>query len=304
MTRNITDYGAFVELERRASRGWIHVLRNVLDQEERPSRQDHLDELQEVEVQVVRGGSGQAAGSCSVSSWVTLQVIRGKRSPRNIRSGSTVEGEVARTRPNSACSSASTATSTAWCISSDLDWSRPGEQVIDEFKKGDRVSARVLDVDVEKERIALGVKQLASDPFQQTKKLGEDASEGDLRKGSVVTCEVLEVKDGGIEVKLLGTDLAAFIKRAELARDRGDQRPERFSVGEKVDALHWDPAPRPSRPQARRGVDSRRWKWPRRKRRSLHMHGPADLGRLARRHPGRGSQGAREEVRLRSPSAD
>ncbi len=119
---------------------------------------------------------------------------------------------------------------------SDLDWTRPGEQVIEEYKKGDKVSAKVLDVDVEKERIALGVKQLASDPFQQTKKLGEDASEGDLRKGAVVTCEILEVKDGGLEVKISGTDLTTFVKRNELARDRGDQRPERFSVGEKVDA--------------------------------------------------------------------
>ena len=61
-------------------------------------------------------------------------------------------------------------------------------------------------------------------------------SEGELRKGSVVTCEVLEVKDGGLEVKIAGTELTAFIKRNELARDRSDQRPERFSVGEKVDA--------------------------------------------------------------------
>jgi small subunit ribosomal protein S1 len=118
---------------------------------------------------------------------------------------------------------------------SDLDWTRPGEQVIEEYKKGDKVRAKVLDVDIEKERIALGVKQLASDPFQ-TKKLGEDASEGDLRKGIVVTCEVLEIKEGGLEVKISGTDLTTFIKRNELARDRGDQRPERFSVGEKVDA--------------------------------------------------------------------
>ena len=118
---------------------------------------------------------------------------------------------------------------------SDLDWTRPGEQVIDEFKKGDKVSAKVLDVDIEKERIALGVKQLASDPFA-IKKLGEDAGEGELRKGAVVTCEVIEVKDGGIEVKIARTDLTTFIKRNELARDRADQRPERFSVGEKVDA--------------------------------------------------------------------
>jgi small subunit ribosomal protein S1 len=117
---------------------------------------------------------------------------------------------------------------------SDLDWSRPGEQAIEDYKKGDTVKAKVLDVDVEKERIAIGIKQLANDPFA-AKSTGEDG-EGELRKGSVVTCEVVEVKDGGLEVKIVGTDLTAFIKRSELARDRGDQRPERFSVGEKVDA--------------------------------------------------------------------
>jgi len=117
---------------------------------------------------------------------------------------------------------------------SDLDWNRPGEQAIEDFKKGDKVKAKVLDVDVEKERIAIGIKQLASDPFTATK-VGEEG-EGEVRKGSVVTCEVVEVKDGGLEVKIAGTELTTFIKRNELARDRGDQRPERFSVGEKVDA--------------------------------------------------------------------
>ena len=110
---------------------------------------------------------------------------------------------------------------------SDLDWNRPGEQVIDEFRKGDMVKAIVLDVDVEKERISLGIKQLAGDPFV-------DASE--LKKNQVVTCEVLEVKEGGIDVKIAGTDITAFIRRADLARDRADQRPERFAAGEKVDA--------------------------------------------------------------------
>jgi small subunit ribosomal protein S1 len=110
---------------------------------------------------------------------------------------------------------------------SDLDWNRPGEQVIDEFKKGDVVRAQVLDVDVEKERISLGIKQLAGDPF---------ADAGEIRKGQIVTCEVLEVKDSGLEVKIVDTDLTTFIKRNELARDRADQRPERFAAGEKVDA--------------------------------------------------------------------
>jgi small subunit ribosomal protein S1 len=110
---------------------------------------------------------------------------------------------------------------------SDLDWKRPGEQVIEEYKKGDMVKAQVLDVDVEKERISLGVKQLAGDPMEQA---------GDLKKNSVVTGEVTEIKEGGIEVKIVGTELTAFIKRADLARERADQRPDRFAVGQKVDA--------------------------------------------------------------------
>ena len=110
---------------------------------------------------------------------------------------------------------------------SDFDWKRPGEQVIEEYKKGDMVKAQVLDVDVEKERISLGVKQLAGDPMEQA---------GDLKKNSVVTCEVTEIKEGGIEVKIVGTELTAFIKRADLARERADQRPDRFAVGQKVDA--------------------------------------------------------------------
>src|ERR1700738_4010567 len=110
---------------------------------------------------------------------------------------------------------------------SDLDWKRPGEQVIEEFKKGDKVRAKVLDVDVEKERISLGVKQLEGDPMETA---------GDIKKGSVVTCEVTEVKESGLDVKIVGSDLTTFIKRSELARDRGEQRPERFAVGQKVDA--------------------------------------------------------------------
>jgi len=113
---------------------------------------------------------------------------------------------------------------------SDLDWKRPGEQVIEEYKKGDKVNAQVLDVDVEKERISLGIKQLSEDAA------ATDSAAGDLKKGVVVTCEVLEVKEGGIEVKIVGTEYAAFIKRSELARDRSEQRPDRFAVGEKVDA--------------------------------------------------------------------
>jgi len=112
---------------------------------------------------------------------------------------------------------------------SDLDWNRPGEQAIEDYNRGDMVKAQVLDVDVEKERISLGVKQVAGDPYV------EDAA-GEVRKGAVVTCEVIDVKENGIEVKIADTDLTAFIRRADLSRDRSEQRPERFAKGEKVDA--------------------------------------------------------------------
>ncbi|MCB1547553.1 MAG: S1 RNA-binding domain-containing protein, partial [Hyphomicrobiaceae bacterium] len=110
---------------------------------------------------------------------------------------------------------------------SDLDWNRPGDEVIKEFKKGDTVSAVVLDVDPQKERISLGIKQLSGDPFDTA---------GTLKKGEVVTCEVVGVQESGIEVKIAQTELTAFIKRSDLSRDRSEQRPERFNVGDKVDA--------------------------------------------------------------------
>jgi len=110
---------------------------------------------------------------------------------------------------------------------SDLDWRRPGEEAIKDYKKGDMVKAVVLDVDTEKERISLGIKQVAGDPMEQIQ---------GIKKGDPVTCEVVLVQENGVEVKIAGTDVTAFIRRSDLARDRSEQRPERFAVGEKVDA--------------------------------------------------------------------
>ncbi|HJU32484.1 MAG TPA: 30S ribosomal protein S1 [Hyphomicrobiaceae bacterium] len=110
---------------------------------------------------------------------------------------------------------------------SDLDWNKSGDEAIKDYKKGDMVKALVLDVDPTKERISLGIKQVGGDPLETI---------GKLRKGSQVTCEVLAVQDNGIEVKLADTDFTTFIKRSDLSRDRSEQRPERFNVGDKVDA--------------------------------------------------------------------
>jgi small subunit ribosomal protein S1 len=112
---------------------------------------------------------------------------------------------------------------------SDLDWQKPGEQALEDYNRGDVVQAKVLDVDVDKERISLGIKQLAAGDLT-------DSGGDGVKKGSVVTGVVTEVNDGGIEVKIEGSEMTAFIRRADLSRDRNDQRPERFSKGEKVDA--------------------------------------------------------------------
>jgi small subunit ribosomal protein S1 len=110
---------------------------------------------------------------------------------------------------------------------SDIDWSRSGEEAIADYKKGDVVRVKVLDVDVEKERISLGIKQLATDPHERTL--------SSLKKGDIVTCTVSAVTEGGIEVTV-ADGMPGFIRKSDLSRDRSEQRADRFAVGEKVDA--------------------------------------------------------------------
>jgi small subunit ribosomal protein S1 len=225
---NIADYGAFVELEP-GIEGLIHVSEMSWTKKNvHPGK--IVSTSQEVEVQVLEVDASKRRISLGLKQ--TLQnpwEAFAERHPI----GSIVEGEV-KNKTEFGLFIGLDADVDGMVHLSDLDWNRPGEQAIEDYKKGDTVKAKVLDVDVEKERIAIGIKQLANDPFAAAKT--GDEGEGEVRKGSVVTCEVVEVKDGGLEVKILGAELTTFIKRNELARDRGDQRPERFSVGEKVDA--------------------------------------------------------------------
>src|SRR5487761_1006292 len=218
---NITDYGAFVELEP-GIEGLIHVSEMSWTKKNmHPGK--IVSTSQEVEVQVLEVDS--------VKRRISLGLKQTMRNPWEVfiekfPVGSTVEGEV-KNKTEFGLFLGLEGDVDGMVHLSDLDWKRPGEQVIDEYKKGDMVQAQVLDVDVEKERISLGIKQLSE---------GAPAAAGEVKKGAVVTCEVLEVKESGIEVKIVGTDLTAFIRRADLARDRGEQRPERFAVGQKVDA--------------------------------------------------------------------
>jgi small subunit ribosomal protein S1 len=109
----------------------------------------------------------------------------------------------------------------------DIDWSRPGEEAINNYRRGEVVRVKVLDVDVEKERISLGIKQLAADPFE--------AGMAKLKKGEILTGTVAATTDGGVEVTI-GDGVLGFIRKSELSRDRSEQRPDRFAVGERVDA--------------------------------------------------------------------
>jgi small subunit ribosomal protein S1 len=218
---NITDYGAFVELEP-GIEGLIHV-----SEMSWTKKNVHPGKIvatsQEVDVQILEVDP--------VKRRISLGLKQTMRNPWEVfiekyPAGTTIEGEV-KNKTEFGLFLGLDGDVDGMVHLSDLDWKRPGEQVIEEYKKGDKVRAKVLDVDVEKERISLGIKQLEGDPMDTA---------GDIKKGSVVTCEIIEVKEAGIDVKIVGTDLTTFIKRAELARDRGEQRPERFAVGEKVDA--------------------------------------------------------------------
>jgi len=227
---NITDYGAFVELEP-GIEGLIHVSEMSWTKKNvHPGK--IVASSQEVDVQVLEVDPVKRRISLGLKQ--TLQnpwEAFAEKFPK----GSVVEGEV-KNKTEFGLFIGLEGDVDGMVHLSDLDWKRPGEQVIEEYKKGDMVQAQVLDVDIEKERISLGIKQLGSDPFATAGAAKTPEEGGEMRKGSVVTCEVLEVKEGGLEVQILGTDLTTFIKRNELARDRGDQRPDRFSVGQKVDA--------------------------------------------------------------------
>ncbi len=218
---NITDYGAFVELEP-GIEGLVHVSEMSWTKKNvHPGK--IVSTSQEVEVQVLEVDP--------VKRRISLGLKQTLANPWEVFAekhpvGTIVEGEV-KNKTEFGLFLGLDGEVDGMVHLSDFDWNRPGEQVIEEFKKSDMVKAMVLDVDVEKERISLGIKQLSGDPFAQA---------GDLKKGAVVTCEITEVKEGGLEAKIVGTDLTTFIKRSDLARDRSDQRTERFVVGEKVDA--------------------------------------------------------------------
>ncbi|KAB2869268.1 MAG: 30S ribosomal protein S1, partial [Bauldia sp.] len=220
---NITDYGAFVELEP-GIEGLIHVSEMSWTKKNvHPGK--IVSTSQEVEVMVLEVDPDKRRISLGLKQ--TLQ-NPWESFAEKYPVGSVIEGEV-KNKTEFGLFIGLDGDVDGMVHLSDLDWQKPGEQALDEYSRGDVVKAKVLDVDVEKERISLGIKQLA------TGSVSDAAGEG-LRKGSVVTGTVIDVNDGGIEVRVADSEMTAFIRRADLSRDRNDQRPERFAKGDKVDA--------------------------------------------------------------------
>ncbi len=221
---NITDYGAFVELEAGVE-GLVHVSEMSWTKKNvHPGK--IVSTSQEVDVVVLDVDASKRR--------ISLGLKQAQDNPwdafvANHPIGSTVEGEV------------KNATEFGLFIGldndidgmvhlSDLDWSVSGEEAIQRYRKGEMVKAKVLDVDVEKERVSLGIKQLGGDPI----------GEGDTyRRGQQITVTVSSIESGGIEVKFGEDDapVTAFVRKSDLSRDRNEQRPERFAVGDRVDAM-------------------------------------------------------------------
>ena len=218
---NITDYGAFVELEA-GIEGLVHVSEMSWTKKNiHPGK--IVSTSQEVEVMVLDVDEQKRRISlglkqCGDNPWDSFQ--------ENFTVGSEIEGDI-KNITEFGLFIGLPGEIDGMVHFSDLDWNLPGEEAVKSYQKGDAVKVKVLDVDVSKERISLGIKQLTDDPFTGTTQK--------VKKGEVVTCTIQQVLDNGIEVQL--TDGAiGFIRKAELSRDRSEQQPSRFAVGEKLDA--------------------------------------------------------------------
>jgi len=222
---NITDYGAFVELEPGVE-GLVHVSEMSWTKKNvHPGK--IVSTSQEVEVQVLEVDSDKRR--------ISLGIKQTQRNPWEVfleghPVGSEIEGEV-RNITEFGLFLGLPGDIDGMVHLSDLDWERSGDEAIKDYERGQTLKAQVLDVDPEKERISLGIKQLVEDPFEAA--LGEGEQ---MRRGAVVTGTISSVTENGLELDL-GNELTGFIRKSDLARQRSEQRTDRFAVGERVDAM-------------------------------------------------------------------
>ncbi|MCZ4281394.1 30S ribosomal protein S1 [Kiloniella laminariae] len=218
---NITDYGAFVELEP-GIEGLVHVSEMSWTKKNiHPGK--IVSTSQEVEVMVLDVDESKRRISlglkqCSSNPWESFQATHPAEAE--------LEGEI-KNITEFGLFVGLPGEIDGMVHLSDLDWELSGEDAVKEYKKGDMVKVKVLDVDVEKERISLGIKQLGADPFA-------GSVEG-LKKGAVVTCTITAVTENALEVQIADGAVGA-IRKTELSRERSEQRTDRFAVGEKIDA--------------------------------------------------------------------
>jgi small subunit ribosomal protein S1 len=216
---NITDYGAFVELEPGVE-GLVHVSEMSWTKKNvHPGK--IVSTSQEVEVMVLEIDQAKRR--------VSLGLKQTMRNPWEVFAethpeGTEVEGEV-KNITEFGLFVGLPGDIDGMVHLSDLSWDQRGEDAIQDYRKGDVVQAVVSEVDVEKERISLSIKNVGGDKFAE--------ATGGVKRGSIITVTVTSIEDGGVEVEYEG--MKSFIRRSDLSRDRAEQRPERFSVGDKVD---------------------------------------------------------------------
>lgn len=218
---NITDYGAFIELED-GIEGLAHVSEmSWVKKNVHPGK--IVATSQEVEVMVLDVEPAKRRISlglkqCYENPWQTFLTSHPV--------GSTLKGEV-KNITEFGLFIGLPGEIDGMVHLSDLSWEKSAEEAITEYKKGDVIEVKVLDIDLDKERVSLGVKQLTGDPFE--------AGLSDVKKNDVVTCTIVAIQDAGVEVAI-SDGVTGFIRKQDLSRDRSEQRVERFAVGEKVDA--------------------------------------------------------------------
>ena len=218
---NITDYGSFVELED-GIEGLVHVSEMSWTKKNvHPGKIVSTSEKVEVivlEIDVSKRRISLGIKQCIENPWKSYK--------DNNKTGSTIEGEIRNITEFGLFIGLSDDIDGLVHLS-DLSWDGNGDELIKGFTKGDSIKAKILDIDVDKERISLGIKQLTEDLAS--------AEIDNIRKGSTVTCTIAVISDSGLDVTV-GDNIKGFIKKSDLARERNDQRTDRYGVGDKVDA--------------------------------------------------------------------
>ncbi|MEJ6673379.1 MAG: 30S ribosomal protein S1, partial [Alphaproteobacteria bacterium] len=219
---NITDYGAFVELDEGVE-GLVHVSEMSWTKKNvHPGKIVSTSQQIEVmilDVDLVKRRISLGLKQCMANPWEAFRETH--------EVGTIIEGEVRNITEFGIFVGLSEEIDGLVHLS-DISWETTGEAAMEGFEKGAKIQAKILEIDLEKERISLGIKQLTEDPYA-----GEAEK---IRKGDVVTCTITAVVEQGLEVRV-GENLSGFIRRADLSRERGEQRTERFAVDEKIDAV-------------------------------------------------------------------